>query len=153
MTDELKEYYRSYFEIGYVYDQWAQFNNITSNTLFVIYILFEFPDLCTQRFICNKLFLPKQTVNSILDTLENKGYISKKASPLDKREKVLSLTKTGVDYAHDILFALYQFEENAFASMDEKERKGMIEGNAAYCNQLSQQLELAITRRKNKNAE
>ena len=57
-------------------------------------MLKEFPNDCTQHLICEKLMLPKQTVNSILSGLED-SFVGKIISPTDKRVKLLVFTSQG----------------------------------------------------------
>lgn len=107
MLDEIKEnirsYYDVYFGIGVIYERLAKAHGLTPSSLFVFYMVHEYPVQCTQHFIYEKLFYPKQTVNTILDSFEKKGYISKKISSYDKRNKNSLLTEAGQKYADSIL--------------------------------------------------
>lgn len=74
-------------------------HGLNNNLLLTLYLLKEFPNDCTQHLICEKLMLPKQTVNSILSGLEEKGFVEKIISPTDKRVKLLVFTSQGAAYA------------------------------------------------------
>lgn len=141
MLNEIKEalnsYYEVYFSIGAIYEKLAKMHGLTSSSLFVLYMIQEYPDQCTQRFICEKLLYPKQTVNTILDSFEKKGYILKKVANYDKRNKHISLTESGQKYADSILSDMFRLEETAFMNMGAQERKAMLHGENAFLEQLT----------------
>lgn len=70
-------YYDLWFGTNAVYERWAKSHGLNNNLLLTLYLLKEFPNDCTQHLICEKLMLPKQTVNSILSGLEDKGFVEK----------------------------------------------------------------------------
>ena len=88
-----------------------------------IYTVNAYQETCNQRLICEKLMLPKQTVNTILEALTRKGIVEKKADPSDKRNKRIAFTKTGADYAGQLLKSLSAFEEKALGTMTQEERE------------------------------
>lgn len=57
-------YYDLWFGTNAVYERWAKSHGLNNNLLLTLYLLKEFPNDCTQHLICEKLMLPKQTVNS-----------------------------------------------------------------------------------------
>lgn len=140
MDDEIKEsiksYYDFYFGLSSVYENWAKQHDLTVNSLFVLYTIQEYTNECTQSLICEKQFLPKQTVNTILDNLEKKGMIIKKISEEDKRTKFILFTQKGRIYAESLLMELYQFEEKAFKQMHHFQREAMIQNSHVFLKQL-----------------
>ncbi|MDF2986181.1 MAG: MarR family transcriptional regulator [Eubacterium sp.] len=148
MLDEIKEsimsYYEVYFGIGAIYEKLAKAHGLTSSSLFVLHIIHEYPEQCTQHFICEKLLYPKQTVNTILDSFEKKGYILKKVSNYDKRNKTILLTEAGQKYADSILSNMLHLEEAAFMNMGADERKAMLNGERAFLDQLTRMLDSFI---------
>jgi DNA-binding MarR family transcriptional regulator len=141
MRDEIREairgYYDVYFGIGEVYEKLAKMHGLTSSSLFVLQIIHQYPEQCTQHFICEKLLYPKQTVNTILDAFERKGYIFKKVAPWDKRSKYILLTPDGQQYADGILADMLHLEETAFLNMEADERTAMLHGERAFLKQLT----------------
>ena len=57
-------YYDLWFGTNAVYERWAKSHGLNNNLLLTLYLLKEFPNDCTQHLICEKLMLPKQTVNN-----------------------------------------------------------------------------------------
>ena len=99
-------------------------------------MLKEFPNDCTQHLICEKLMLPKQTVNSILSGLEEKGFVEKIISPTDKRVKLLVFTSQGAAYADGLLQKMHDFEERALRNMTDVQRNALLEGGFAWMKAL-----------------
>lgn len=142
IRDIIKEYYEIYFSIGAVYEKLAKIHGLTSSTLFVLYMIYKNQGQCTQRLICEKLFLPKQTVNTILDSFERKGYILRQVADFDKRNKYILLTESGKHYAESVLMDMFHMEETAFANMTTEERQAMLSGERAFLQQLTRSLNL-----------
>lgn len=137
----IESFYESYFGINALYDSWAKYHGLTSASLFVLYIIHEYPSECTQRFICDKLFYPKQTVNAILNSFIQQGHVVTEIATADKRSKVVLLTEKGQKYADELLRKLRTFEENALSNMKADERQGMIYGTANFYEQLKYTLD------------
>lgn len=47
--------------------------------------------------------IPKQTVNTILKDFQKKGYINMVSDDSDKRNKLICLTESGMEYTKDII--------------------------------------------------
>ncbi len=140
IRETIRNYYDVYFGFNAIYEKLAKMHGITASSLFVLYMLKEYPDQCTQRFICEKLCFPKQTVNTILDLFEKKGYILKKVSSYDKRNKNIFFTETGQNYAESILSDMLYLEESSFSNMLPDERHAMLHGERAFLEQLTNTL-------------
>lgn len=144
MTNEIWEsirnYYDVYFGFNAIYEKLAKMHGITTSSLFVLYMIKEYPDQCTQRLICEKLCFPKQTVNTILDLLEKKKYILRKVSSYDKRSKNIFFTEAGRIFAESILSDMLYLEESAFSNLPPEERRAMLHGERAFLEQLTNAL-------------
>ncbi|MDA1470382.1 MarR family transcriptional regulator [Brachyspira hyodysenteriae] len=82
---------------------------------------------CSQTSITEKLSLPKQTICSILDNLEKKGYIKEKINTEDKRNKIITLTKKGITFAEPILKDLEKMDIKMLKCLSAEEIKKYIE--------------------------
>lgn len=134
-------YYELWFGTNAAYERWAKAHGLNNNLLLTLYLLKEYPEDCTQHFICEKLMLPKQTVNSILSGLESKGFVKKTVSPTDKRVKLLLFTKQGTDYADKLLQQMNDFEERALRSMTEDQQQALLTGGFAWMRALRNALD------------
>ncbi|SHO42999.1 MarR family winged helix-turn-helix transcriptional regulator [Anaerocolumna xylanovorans] len=140
IRQEIKNYYDVYWGVNFIYENWAKRYGLTINSLFTLYIIHEYPDQCTLRFLCESLLFPKQTVNTILDSFERKGYLTRETAKDDKRSKIITLTTAGQQYADLLLSDLLAFEQEAFRHMSLSEREGLIKGNWAFYHNLKDAL-------------
>ncbi len=89
------------FKMGYSYSQFA-----------VLYCLgASGSGNCTQKIICDKWALPKQTVYNIYREYKSKGWIVFSESSTDKREKYITLTPAGRPYAEEVFSFAESFSE------------------------------------------
>lgn len=135
IKEQLEKYYDFWFTLNDIYEKWAKQQGLTFNSLFTLFVIDEYPN-CTQKLICEKILLPKQTVNTILTAFEKKGYIKKEEAKEDKRNKYIILSQEGKKWAQDILSNLYAAEKGALENMSSQHRLSMIEGNQEFLNQL-----------------
>ncbi len=76
----------------------------------------------SQRDLERKLRLKPSTVNGIVDRLEAKGYVSRRASPQDGRVRLVSLTEAGRSKVQDFHVIVEETERRFTASLSEQER-------------------------------
>lgn len=136
IKQQLEEYYNFWFTLNDIYEKWAKKQGLTSNSLFTLFVIKEYPN-CNQKLICDKLMLPKQTINTILTGFEKKGYIKKETKEEDKRNKCIAFTKEGKRYAQEILSKLFSVEKSAFEAMLPEQRFLMMQGNQEFLKQLT----------------
>lgn len=135
---DIDAYYESWFRINQAYSVWAQQHGTTDSLVFMLYEIFVSADDCTQHELCRKLFLPKQTVSFLLSKLEKQGYVRRSENPKDRRNKLVSFTAEGRNYAQTLLAELEQAETRAFLGMTAKERRAVADGLRSFANALSQ---------------
>lgn len=78
------------------YSRWAAVHGIRYNELLVLYTLRE-QGYCTQKQICDRYLLPRQTINHVIGVLHAGGLLTRRPGP--GREKAYVLTDAGLDYA------------------------------------------------------
>lgn len=110
MIVQLQRFYSLWKEGNAMYEEWAKEYGLSSNSVLVLYSLYEDKEICTQKSISKKWSIPKQTINTILKDLISKGYIDLLVSKEDKRNKILKLTTNGKLYAGKIIEALHKKE-------------------------------------------
>lgn len=140
INEQIDNYYNSWFKINSLYHHWAKKHGIQDTTLFVLYVIKNTLSDCTQSYICNKLFLPKQTVSQILSILEKDGYIIKEANTNDRRNKIICFTKKGATYATSLLKELKSKEIEAFMKLTQEQRITIVEGFKLLTDSLSNKL-------------
>lgn len=78
-----------------LYSAWAKKHGETYLSMWVLEELGEHPEGLTQKQLAQEMHTPKQTVNSIAVSLEKRGLICTKPSPVDKRSKIHTLAERG----------------------------------------------------------
>ena len=124
----VRRYYENWFMIDSLYGAWAARRGVQFNTVLVLDLIRENPQGCTQKHICDKTALPKQTVSFLLSGLEKKGYIHRKQNDSDRRGKLVALTPAGEQFAFPLLDELATAEENAYENLTEQQRRAITDG-------------------------
>lgn len=94
--------------------------------LMVLYALVVEGDM-TQRQISENYGLLKQTVNTVVKSLHTRDYILLAPGTTDKREKVVSLTESGREYAEHLLQPLLAAEERAYQIIGAERSQAMAD--------------------------
>lgn len=134
---QIDSYYDSWFEINSIYHAWAKTHGIEDTTLFVLYVIKNTVPYCTQSQICNKLFLPKQTISQTLSKLEKDGYILKEINVEDRRNKIIKFTEKGSHFARSVLEELKLAEIEAFNRISQEHRMSIVESFALLTDSLN----------------
>lgn len=131
-------YMMRYLQLSYV----TTTGRLTFYSLSVLYIIHEKEGNCTQKMICDQLLLPKQTINTILNSFEKKEWIIRSTMENDKRNKAVLFTVQGQDFADRIMKELYQLEACAMNKMKEGQRADMADNNRLFLTNLHKVMEI-----------
>ena len=137
--------YESVRKINHVYEIWASAHGLTLYELQIYYELLKNGDeAITQKNLCMKLDAPKTSINSIIKKQLQTGYIEMNVNPHNKREKVISLTKSGQKYAKEIASPLFGYEEDAADMIDDKEMEAAIGVHERFADFLLEKIEQGL---------
>lgn len=104
ITDEL--YYRHFSLMqteNRIYAEWCKKRGISYSWLLILDMILRAKDDIEPAMISDSLFIPRQTMTSLLDQMEKNGLIARKRSQTDRRRVNLSLTQEGHDMIVGIL--------------------------------------------------
>lgn len=132
---QMKQMNSAISRITEIYAQWAKLKGISYSMLMVLYSINDL-EVCTQKDICLSWMLPKQTVHSVLVSLDKNGYVKIEQSEKNKKEKNISFTEKGYIFANDILDGICRIEEKVIESMGEKTSSKFVENFMYYCNRF-----------------
>ncbi|MBQ8886847.1 MAG: winged helix-turn-helix transcriptional regulator [Candidatus Gastranaerophilales bacterium] len=125
-----------HIEVSGFYNEYAKSVGLTLTALKVLGFIYRSGN-CTQKDIVQLTYLPKQTVNAIIKGFFEKGYIKEPIeSNSDKRNKVISFTEEGKNYAEQIISKAKEYEYSALKSMGEEKVKDLFELMTMYKNNL-----------------
>lgn len=126
-------------EADIAYETFARHRGITTPTLSILDVLFH-EGACTQRDLCVKTLLPKQTVNSIVQAMAQNRHVELVPCPADKRAKDVCLTEAGRSFAEEIIGPSDDAEAEAFSQFSDQEQQQMLNMTRrfvdAYCKAL-----------------
>lgn len=123
-ADLLSERFQS---IDNLYDDYAKSVGLTFMSLLILEIIFATPENCTQKLICQQTRLPKQSVNTVIKSFLDQGYIDLKEDPSDRRNKKIRLSEAGRTYAKNIIETMWNAEQLAMEKMTLEQRNMLVE--------------------------
>lgn len=133
--DELDTLNREVKELTSIYRNIAKEHNISDSEFYCLYTLITMEGEFTQKDLCEMWFLPKQTVNSGVNSLLKKNYISIENSS-EQSKKVIKLTEKGREYSSEFIGEIFKIEQQAFLSIPESTRTACLISLKSYINSL-----------------
>lgn len=73
---QMNDFFAQIYRQNELYDIWAKQNRMKPSTVAVLYLLDQF-ETCTQGWISKIYLLPKQTIHTVVQELEQAGYLEK----------------------------------------------------------------------------
>lgn len=113
-----------------VYEVWAKKHGLSYHELLTAMSLWEAP--CTQREICKKWQLAKQTVYAVSQNFLRRGWIRFERSEIDRRHKTICLTDLGRESLGPIIQALREHEYRVWERLGERRGADLIENMEFY---------------------
>jgi len=131
-TEQLHSYNERIREITGVYKDAIKGSGVAENEFLIWYSLVVWEHDCSQQDICDTWSLSKQTVNTIIKNLKNRGLVFLKAIPKTKNRKKICLTEEGRHYGEHIVLPIYQAEQTAFKHLPQENCAACLETLEMY---------------------
>ena len=132
IEDQVQQFCNRWQGMNMVYEDYARSVNVPYTTLQILnFIVTE--ENCTQKTICERTFLPKQTVNSVITGFYKKGLVVLRELPADRRTKTIHLTEEGQKFADEIIPQIRKAEYDAMERLTPEQRENLLEGMRIYC--------------------
>lgn len=122
-----------------LYTKWAQKHNHNYYMFLVCYILYMEGSV-TQKQISQDCEIPKQTVNNVITILKQEAYITLEPGDTDKREKKISFTEKGRQYATEMLTPIFEIEERVVHKMGKERMHMLVELTSLFCDFLEKEI-------------
>ena len=90
MNEKAKRFCNMRQGLEMIYDYYARSVGISYTTLFVLNLISQH-EVCTQKIICERTMLPKQTVNNVIKKLTEQGYLQLEEIPDNSKSKRISI--------------------------------------------------------------
>lgn len=122
-------------ETDEVYHLAAKSRGLSDGAFWLLYAVREADGLLTQRELGQRLYMPKQTVNSALKKLESEGVIELRAAA-DRRGKRVFFTEAGRALAERTVDPLFAAETRALKALSEPMQEEYLRLHRLYLEAL-----------------
>lgn len=130
LGEHLEEFNRLYREMDRIYHELAVKAELSDSAFFILYAIVEMGNGYLQKDIAERYSISRQTVNSSIQNLKAKGYIS--MEPGNGRDRHICLTPSGRQLAKDTIYPVMEMEKAAFAEMSDKESRELLKLTRKY---------------------
>lgn len=126
------QYNALWIETNQLYEIWARQRGMSLHELLVVLSIIEADGTVLQKDICQRFAIPKQTVNAIIKTLTDRGWLELRVSEQDRRSRNLCLTPVGSAQAAQIAQALQEHEAQVWLRLGLDRAEQLIGHTALY---------------------
>lgn len=112
-------------QINRIYEDYARSLGLSYTSLYILHLV-TLTKNCTQKYICEQMFLPKQTVNSVVTLLRKQGLLEMVELSEDRRHKAIHLADKGKDYATQIISKIDVAETRSIEQFNAEERARLL---------------------------
>lgn len=120
----LEEFNRLYREMDKIYHELAVGAGMSDSAFFILYGILEMGDGCLQKEIAERYSISKQTVNSSIQNLKEKGYLLLEEGR--GRDKHIYFTEAGQKFVREKVFPVMEMEKEVFAEMSLEESRELL---------------------------
>lgn len=142
----LKEFDSLYKMIDDIYHEIALSMHLTDSAFIILYCLLELGDGCSQKDICKLYSISKQTINSSVKSLEDKGFLIRKAGL--GRDIHLYFTEFGKKFADKHIGPVFDMENATFACMESSECEQLLSLTRKYIQILQEHTKQYLSEKK-----
>lgn len=116
-----------------MYEEYARRNGLTYMSLYILETIYE-KSICTQKLISEITLYPKQTVNMVIRSFLEKGWVALEPDKNDRRNKCIQLTESGRSFARQVVEPYWDAASDAFGELGCEERRVMVKTLNAFSN-------------------
>ena len=132
MEEYHEKMWQVHLSISDFFSEYAASVGVTFAAFKVLGIIYKRKN-CTQKDIIQLTYLPKQTVNAIINNFNKQGIIKEPfESKNDKRNKVITFTEKGQIYAEEIISKIRRATFRALDNIGEEKRNALIESLTTF---------------------
>ena len=113
-------------------EEYAKAAGLTPMSLNVLSIIYNHPEGCTQKNICQQIHYNKQSVNMIIKAFWEQGYVELAEMKNDRRNKQIKLSESGKNYAEKVIGLMWKVETDALEQITPEQRRALVAFLEAY---------------------
>ena len=136
---QMTEYNRIFKEEDGLYREVSRRLDLPETELWILYLL-RLEGSCTQRELRKRMLQARQSVNTALKAMEQRGVISMVPTEGDRRSRTIRLTERGEALAAEAADPVLAAEAAAMASLTAAERETLLRLWAKYVAELAKGL-------------
>ncbi len=125
IDDKTREFCSAWQSLSVIYEDYARKVGVSYNSLYILNSIQQIEN-CTQKQICEKTLLPKQTVNNVVTAFYKNGYIELRELPENRRIKTIHLTEKGVQYADSFIPHIRRADKLAMETLTEEQQDMLL---------------------------
>ncbi len=122
---KMKAFCNAWQSINIIYEDYARKSGVSYNSLYILNAIQQ-TENCTQKEICEKTLLPKQTVNNVVTNFYKKGYVELVELPENRRVKAIHLTEKGIQYANTLIPHIHHADRLAMESLTVEQQDTLL---------------------------
>ncbi len=131
IEEQVKQFCNRMHSLNRVYEDFARSVDVPYTTLEILNYITQIQN-CTQKILCERTFLPKQTVNNVITSFYKQGFVELRELPTDRRNKTIHLTKKGKEYADKFIPQMRKAEYEAMEQLTPEQRQNLLESIKSY---------------------
>lgn len=126
IEDKTRAFCNAWQSLNLIYEDYARRVGVSYNSLYILNAIQQIEN-CTQKQICERTLLPKQTVNNVVTAFYKNGYIELREFPENRRIKTIHLTEKGTQYADTLIPHIHQADRLAMESLTEEQQDLLLQ--------------------------
>ena len=107
-------------QINSIYEDYARSVGLSYTSLYTLHMI-ALTENCTQKFIAEQMFLPKQTLNSVVSAFHKQGLV-----------ELREMAEKGKEFATQIFPQIEAAEQNSIARFNEEDRAQFLKYMQKY---------------------
>ena len=128
-------------ELNSLYHMAANNSDISDGEVDIWSALLNTEEELSQQDLCERLFLSKQTINSLVSGMVKKGFVFLEHSPGSRNRKIIHLTEDGKKYGNEKVRWIFEAEQRAIEDTDPVEVRAYISMLEKYMQRFRKEIE------------
>lgn len=126
VSGDLEQINRQIKELLGLYRTAAGTAAVSENEFWIWYTLMTSSEEYSQQDVCELCSMPKQTANTIINHMAQKGYVSLEGVPGTRNRKHIHVLEPGRVYGERMITPVHQAEQRAMSGITQAERRTCI---------------------------
>lgn len=123
----IEELERQRKEQDSIYHNAAVRYNLSDTAMWILYTVSDEVNEYSQQELCKMSYFAKQTINTAINSLINRGFITLESAEGSKKKKKIVLTTQGKEYAGKTTDNIHEAEKRAYKHFTDDELKFYLE--------------------------